>query len=80
MSNRIIARLVWAAVAVIGLTNGALAQDYPSRPITMVVPYPAGGGADIIARLLADPMKQHLVSRSLSRTNRAAREPSGPQK
>ena len=48
MSNRIIARLVWAAVAVIGLTNGALAQDYPARPITLVVPYPAGGGHFLI--------------------------------
>ena len=60
MSNRIIAVLALASVAFIGWSSGALAQNYPARPITLVVPYPAGGGADIIARLLADPMKQQL--------------------
>src|ERR1700746_2921372 len=30
----------------------AAAQDYPSRPITMIVPYPAGGGVDVMGRLI----------------------------
>jgi tripartite-type tricarboxylate transporter receptor subunit TctC len=30
----------------------AAAQDYPSRPITMIVPYPAGGGVDVMGRLV----------------------------
>ena len=30
----------------------AQAQDYPARPVTLVVPYPAGGGLDVLARLL----------------------------
>jgi tripartite-type tricarboxylate transporter receptor subunit TctC len=58
--NRIAAGLVWVAVVCIGLVSGAFAQDFPTRPITLVVPYPAGGGADIIGRLLAEHMKQHL--------------------
>ena len=33
-----------------------LAQDYPSRLITLVVPYPAGGGLDVFARMLAKPL------------------------
>ena len=38
----------------------AIAQTYPSKPVTLVVPYPAGGGADIIARMLAESMKSTL--------------------
>ena len=37
-----------------------MAQTYPSRPVTLVVPYPAGGGADIIGRMLAEAMKPAL--------------------
>ncbi len=36
------------------------AQDYPSRPITLVVPLPAGGAFDVLARLLADHMRSAL--------------------
>jgi tripartite-type tricarboxylate transporter receptor subunit TctC len=38
----------------------ALAQDYPSRPITIIVPLVAGGGADTLARIVADRMKTTL--------------------
>ena len=38
----------------------ARAQAYPSRPITMVVPFAAGGAFDIIGRILADPMSKIL--------------------
>lgn len=38
----------------------ALAQDYPSRPITLIVPLVAGGGPDVLARILADRMKTTL--------------------
>jgi tripartite-type tricarboxylate transporter receptor subunit TctC len=30
----------------------ATAQDYPARPITLIVPYPAGGGVDVMGRLV----------------------------
>ncbi len=36
------------------------AQDFPSRPLRIVVPYPAGGQTDIFTRILADAMKQSL--------------------
>jgi tripartite-type tricarboxylate transporter receptor subunit TctC len=36
------------------------AQDYPTRPITLVVPYAAGGGNDVMARIAADKMSKTL--------------------
>ena len=38
----------------------AFAQDYPTRPITLVVPYPAGGGNDVLGRLVAERMGKAL--------------------
>jgi tripartite-type tricarboxylate transporter receptor subunit TctC len=46
--------LIAAAVAVAATTCPALAQSYPSRPITLVVPLPAGGTADLLCRFAAD--------------------------
>ncbi len=41
-------------------TGAASAQIYPSRPITLVVPYPPGGATDAIARIVQDSMSQSL--------------------
>jgi tripartite-type tricarboxylate transporter receptor subunit TctC len=42
-----------AALALLGAqVVSAIAQDYPTRPITMIVPYPAGGGVDVMGRLI----------------------------
>src|SRR5271169_3751118 len=38
----------------------AVAETYPSRPITIVVPFPAGGPTDALGRILADGMKRAL--------------------
>ena len=38
----------------------ANAQDYPARPITLVMPYPPGGGTDFVGRLLAQKLEQRL--------------------
>ena len=40
--------------------SNALAQTYPSRPITMVVPFAAGGPVDVVARVLSEPMRKSL--------------------
>ena len=38
----------------------ASAQAYPARPITMVVPFPAGGSTDVLARIVAERMREPL--------------------
>ena len=51
-------RLIAAALAVVVLAPlyPLHAQDWPARTITMVVPFPAGGPLDVVARILAQPM------------------------
>ena len=58
----ILSRLLAALACLAGLAGAlpALAQTYPSRTITMVVPFPAGGSADTLARRIG----QHLTERT----------------
>ena len=46
--------------AALSLPSSAFAQAWPSRPIRLLVPFPAGGSADLSARLLADHLKTAL--------------------
>ena len=48
------------ALATTGLGGQAEAQAFPSKPVTLVVPWPAGGGSDILMRLLADASTKTL--------------------
>jgi tripartite-type tricarboxylate transporter receptor subunit TctC len=51
---------VAVALALFVLSQHANAETYPSRPVTLVAPYAAGGGADLIARLLAQKLTERL--------------------
>ena len=54
-------RLVGALLAGFGPATAALAQPaWPSRPIRFIVPYPPGGGTDVVARMIAPHMAQGL--------------------
>jgi tripartite-type tricarboxylate transporter receptor subunit TctC len=54
-------RAVWIALAALLISGGvAAAQNFPSRPITIIVPFSAGGPSDAMARILAERMKVTL--------------------
>lgn len=52
--------LCGAAVLTVVSINASYAQDFPEQPVTVIVPYAAGGGTDVVARLLAKKMGDHL--------------------
>jgi len=61
MLNRIHAVAFAAALATAALASGPLAaQDYPTRPVQIIVPQPPGGGTDIITRIFADQLTKQL--------------------
>ena len=82
----------WARAALAGLLMAsvpAAAQDsvgnYPNRPVTFVVPYPAGGGLDVFARQLAQRLSerhgQAVRGREpAGRRNRHRRQPTSPRR
>ncbi len=52
---------LWLAVLVLAVAApSALGQQYPNRPIRFIVPYPAGGATDVVARLVAERMAEDL--------------------
>lgn len=53
-------RLTAIATIFAALTTGAALAEYPERPITMIVPWSAGGGTDAVARALAAEMEKDL--------------------
>ena len=53
-------RLILLAVAFMALAGSAQAQQFPTRPVTLIVPWPAGGGTDIGMRALALATEKHL--------------------
>ena len=46
-----------AVAAAISFSFAAMAQEYPAKPVKMVVPFPPGGGTDILARIISDKLQ-----------------------
>ena len=53
-------RALLLAAAMLAFAGAAQAQQFPNRPVTLVVPWPAGGGTDIGMRALAAATEKHL--------------------
>jgi tripartite-type tricarboxylate transporter receptor subunit TctC len=57
MVNR---RMLALALAALALGGSALAQDYPAKPVTLIVPWPAGGSTDVAMRAIDEAASKHL--------------------
>jgi tripartite-type tricarboxylate transporter receptor subunit TctC len=55
-----VVRLLLAVAVLAAAVPAAHAQDYPTKPIRFIVPYPPGGGTDIIARIVQEPLTRAL--------------------
>jgi tripartite-type tricarboxylate transporter receptor subunit TctC len=60
IARRVLALVAMAAASCIVFTGTALAQTYPSRPITIIVPFAAGGPNDALGRIIAEQMRASL--------------------
>ncbi len=60
LARRKFLHLASGAIAASSYPGSAFALDYPTRPITIVVPFAAGGATDVLARVLSDPMSKSL--------------------
>jgi tripartite-type tricarboxylate transporter receptor subunit TctC len=53
-------RLMFVLAAIVPMAGRATAQTYPTRPVTLVVPFPAGSTTDLVGRILADRLSAVL--------------------
>lgn len=58
--RRVLRDLFVSACLLFGLTAYACAEDYPGKPLRLIVPFPAGGGSDIVGRILAQKLGERL--------------------
>src|SRR5438105_1477589 len=52
-------RFFFAACLTLG-AGGSLAQGFPSKPVRLIVPFPAGGGSDVVGRILGQKLSERL--------------------
>src|SRR4051812_43059653 len=52
--------LLSAAIAFAGIGGNVQAEGFPTHPVTLIVPFPAGGSTDVVVRALASAAEKHL--------------------
>src|SRR5580704_14347891 len=60
ISRRAFAVAAAGLLALCGASSPAAAQDWPTRPVTMVVPFPPGGGTDVLGRIVGRRLSEIL--------------------
>jgi tripartite-type tricarboxylate transporter receptor subunit TctC len=60
MIGKLLGVILSAGLAVGACASGVQAQNFPSRPVTLIVPWPAGGTTDVVMRALATATEKHL--------------------
>src|SRR5262245_57721139 len=58
--RRLHALLLWGAGLLLALSTMAAAQDYPTKPVRMIIPFPPGGSNDVVGRLIATHLSEKL--------------------
>ena len=59
-SPSFLCHIVCSAILVFALSSIVAAEDYPTRPVRLIVPFPAGGSNDVVGRLVASQLSQRL--------------------
>jgi tripartite-type tricarboxylate transporter receptor subunit TctC len=59
-SPRFLCHIACSAILLLALSSIAAAEDYPTRPVRLIVPFPAGGSNDVVGRLVASQLSQRL--------------------
>ena len=67
----VISTLLKAAGLLLALTTAAAAQDYPTKPVRLIIPFPPGGSNDVVGRLIATHLSERL-GKQVVVDNRAA--------
>jgi len=64
-------RLLVVALATLALAGPAVAQEYPTKPVRILVPYPPGGASDVTARIVADKLSKRWGGKPVFVENKA---------
>lgn len=64
-------RLLVVALATLAIAGPAVAQEYPTKPVRILVPYPPGGASDVTARILADKLSKRWGGKPVFVENKA---------
>jgi tripartite-type tricarboxylate transporter receptor subunit TctC len=59
-SPRFLCHIACSAILLFALSSIVAAEDYPTRPVRLIVPFPAGGSNDVVGRLVASQLSQRL--------------------